>query len=148
MIYRGPGFLAVVLYDLAPPPPPPTPLPSVSSTGDSQEDDWMGKRVGEAKSYDQRKLNSNWKVRAETGLKLKGKSANWTQTESRQGKMDSNWKLTGQTESRGAALEERPENLLSSPGAEKKATGETVKRYFHSYKIGWLTIFSWQWRHF
>jgi hypothetical protein len=36
MHYRGPGFLAVVMYDLAPSTTPP--FPSVSSTVDTQED--------------------------------------------------------------------------------------------------------------
>ncbi len=41
MVYRGPGFLAVVWFGLshAPPTPPPHPsLPSVCSNGDTQED--------------------------------------------------------------------------------------------------------------
>ncbi len=38
MIYRGPGFLAVKWFASSPAPPPPNSLPSVSSTGDTQED--------------------------------------------------------------------------------------------------------------
>jgi hypothetical protein len=49
MIYREPGFLAV--YDLAPRPSPQPPLPSVSSTGDTQEDGRAGGSGRGAESY-------------------------------------------------------------------------------------------------